>query len=180
MKSNGLAIFIAGALTGALVTEHLLRKKYERIAREEIESVKQTLGGKKKEEAADDWNVTVCSEQKQEGKVDYTQFYKKDTEHAPERRHPYVISPIEFGSREDYMQVSLNLFSDGVLTDEDYEAVENVEGTVGSDSLNHFGEYEDDAVYVRNEGMMCDYEILKDNRTYAEVLKTIPHPTEGE
>ena len=44
----------------------------------------------------------------------------------------------------------------------------NVEDIIG-DALSHFGEYEEDAVYVRNEQLRAEYEILKDLRTYAEV-----------
>ena len=36
-----------------------------------------------------------------------------------------------------------------------------VDAVVGEDSLNHFGEFEEDSVYVRNENIECDYEILK-------------------
>jgi len=64
------------------------------------------------------------------------------------------------------------------LTDEGYEVIEDADEAVGEESLDHFGEFEDDSVFVRNDLMRCDYEILQDNRTYAEVLKTIPHPTE--
>ena len=51
---------------------------------------------------------------------------------------------------DDYDTISLTYYSDNVLADEDNEIIEDVEGVVGEDSLNHFGEYEDDAVYVRN------------------------------
>ena len=42
------------------------------------------------------------------------------------------------------------------------------------DALDHFGEYEEDAVFARNDAKRCDYEILKDERTYAEFRKTLP------
>ena len=38
---------------------------------------------------------------------------------------------------------------------------------VGMESLTHFGEYEDDSVFVRNDRLKCDYEILMDERTYS-------------
>ena len=56
--------------------------------------------------------------------------------------------------------------------------VDDIEETVGEDSLEHFGEYEDDSVYVRNDAKKCDYEILLDQRYYQEILDTQPHRTE--
>ena len=41
---------------------------------------------------------------------------------------------------------------------------------VGLDSLTHFGQYEDDSVYVRNDERMTDYEILLDIRGYWELV----------
>ena len=65
-----------------------------------------------------------------------------------------------------------------MLTDENDEIIEDVEETVGFESLNHFGEYEDDSVFVRNDARKCDYEILLDQRTYSEVAKGRPHQME--
>ncbi len=86
---------------------------------------------------------------------------------------PYVISPDEFDELDGYTPISLTYFADGVLADEYGVIVDNVEEIVG-DGLNHFGEYEEDAVYVRDDAKRCDYEILKDERKYAEFRKTLP------
>ena len=61
---------------------------------------------------------------------------------------PYVISPEEFGEYEEYEKISLTYYGDQVLADENDELVEDVEGAVGFESLTHFGEYEDDSVFV--------------------------------
>ena len=60
-----------------------------------------------------------------------------------------------------------------MLSDENGIVIDDVEEIVG-DGLNHFGEYDEDAVYVRNDAKCCDYEILKDERKYAEFRKTLP------
>ena len=86
---------------------------------------------------------------------------------------PYVISPDEFDELEDYTPISLSYFADGVLADEYGVIVDDVEEIIG-DALDHFGEYEEDAVFARNDAKRCDYEILKDERTYAEFRKTLP------
>ena len=46
--------------------------------------------------------------------------------------------------------------------------------TVGNDFQTHFGEYEDDSVFIRNPARKCDYEILLDYRKYADILKLKP------
>ena len=51
---------------------------------------------------------------------------------------------------------------------------------VGKESLNHFGEYEDDSVFVRNDRLKRDYEILLDQRNYSDVVKTMPHRMEEQ
>lgn len=82
---------------------------------------------------------------------------------------PYVISPEDFGEYEDYETISLTYYKDKVLTDELNEIVEDIEETVGEESLNHFGEYEDDSVFVRNDSKRCDYEILLVDQFYSDV-----------
>lgn len=85
--------------------------------------------------------------------------------------NPYIIRPEEFGEDNDYETVSLTYYDDGVLTDEYDEILEDedVEEQVGKESLKHFGEYEDDSVFVRNDALQTDYEILLDHRKYYDV-----------
>ena len=86
-----------------------------------------------------------------------------------------MISPEEFGEFEEYEKISLTYYADQVLTDENDEEVDNVEECVGVESLNHFGDYEDDSVFVRNDRLKCDYEILLDQRNYTSIHEKIPH-----
>ena len=85
---------------------------------------------------------------------------------------PYVISPDEFEQNydDDYITITFIYFADGVLTEDDYTIVDNIEETIGSESLNHFGEYEDDSVYVKNECRKRYYEILLDDRNYYDIV----------
>lgn len=85
-----------------------------------------------------------------------------------EGERPYVISPDEFGEKDGYENVTLTYYADGVLTDYFDNVISNIDEVVGFDSLDHFGEYEDDAVFVRNEKMETDYEILRDLRDFNE------------
>ena len=82
---------------------------------------------------------------------------------------PYVISPDEFGDYPDYETISLTYYNDKVLTDEYNEIVDDIDDLIGEDSLNHFGEYEDDSVFVRNDALKVDYEILLDSANYSDI-----------
>ena len=90
---------------------------------------------------------------------------------------PYVISPEEYGERDGYDLYSYTYYADKVLADEYNEPIEDVDSIIGLESLKHFGEYGDDSVYVRNDELKADYEILLDDEKY-EVL--FPRPMEDE
>ena len=75
---------------------------------------------------------------------------------------PYIIQPDEFGEFYDYDTVSLTYHADGVIVDENYEVIDDISEIIVPDFVNHFGDYDDDVVFVRNDRLKCDYEILRD------------------
>lgn len=81
--------------------------------------------------------------------------------------NPIVISPDEFGEDETYDKVSLYYYTDGIVADDNDEVVEDVDALIGYSSLETFGEYEDDAVHVKNEGVKTYYEILRCDKTFS-------------
>lgn len=192
MNKTNFAMFLAGATVGAATAWVCLRKRYEQIAQEEIDSVKAAFAEKKPvftnenriDEQVENQHkadiaklkpdlVDYAAKLQEEGYVNYTEHSKKNTEEKkedPMLDTPYVISPDEFGATDNYAQISLVYYDgDEVLADEEDEIVEDIAGTVGEDFAEHFGEYEDDSVFVRNDRLRCDYEISKDNRSYADV-----------
>lgn len=82
---------------------------------------------------------------------------------------PYVIAPEEFGESGNDTK-TLTYYSDFVLADEDGDMFSDPEMIIG-DALEHFGDYEDDSVHVRNDNIECDFEILKSEKTFSEVYK---------
>lgn len=189
-KVTGLIIFVLGAATGSIVTWQFAKKKYEQIAEEEINSVKEMF--LKREQDARDVEITVepqpsveASLKKFEEKPDISTYAEilKNEAYVPEgtemvENKPYVISPDEFGEFEDYDTISLTYYADQVLVDDGGDKIEDVDDVVGMESLTRFGEYEDDSVFVRNDRLRCDYEILMDERTYSEAQKERPHQRE--
>ena len=186
---NNLLMFTAGAVIGSVVTWKLVKTKYEQIANEEIESVKEVLGrGHRTEidpddeidydedEDEDDEKYTPSEEDLARLKETistngYRRYSTKKEEEEEDVDEPYVISPEEFAGidEDDYETATLVYYADGVLTDELDNIVEDVDSMVGEDSLTHFGEFEDDSVFVRNDRSKTAYEILRDTRRYEDV-----------
>lgn len=187
-----VVIFSAGAAIGSIVTWKLIEAKYKQIADEEIASVKEVFTVRKKttedkeEDESEEDSLTIAEEYHNEDKPDLMEYSKiideegydseaieSKLENKPrsvDHDEPYVISPDEFGEFDDYEQISLTYYEgDGFLADDMDELVDDIEDVVGFESLNHFGEYEEDAVHVRNDRLKADYEILVDTRSYREV-----------
>lgn len=168
--------FVAGAAVGALSAWKLAKTKYEKIANEEIESVKEVFLNKVKgKDDEEHEEIDIRKNNAKEYKtlvqdLPYSVDNKDDEEDEDDMKDIYVISPADFGEN-DFDTESLTYYADGVLTDEVDEVIDNVDDVVGSDSLNHFGEYEDDSVFVRNERLGIDYEILLDVRKYHDIYK---------
>ena len=205
-KITSFMMFIFGAAVGSVVTWQYTKKKYEQIAQEEIDSVKETFSKlkevKNKDNESDENNNVGTIVERAKDKPSVAEYAAKlrkqgytnysDTDSLSEDSNvseeevdenmindkPYVISPDEFGELDDYDTISLTYYADQVLVDEDDELVEDIEETVGFESLNAFGEYEDDSVFVRNDRLKCDYEILLDQRKYSDVIKRRPHEVE--
>ena len=183
---------------GSICVWKLLKRKYERIVQEEIDSVKAAYAtresiekaGKCFLEGVHDGIVKVAKERTQNNgdfkkyisimQENYTDYSRSMEEKKREAfvEKPYIILPEEFGEFEEYEKISLTYYADQVLADENDEEVDDVDEIVGKDSLTHFGEYEDDSVFVRNDRLKCDYEILLDQRNYSDVVKTMPHRME--
>lgn len=172
---NKIFIFAMGAAVGSLVTYKLIKEKYKKIADDEIKSVKEVYDKKatlsKKEILKECHEDGSLSDEEYVKKVENFGYGKDedwgDEEVSTER--PYVIEPEEFGEC-DYDTISLVYYEDGVVTDSlTGEVIDNVDDIVGLDSLNHFGEYEDDSVFVRNNALQNDYEILLDTRKYFDI-----------
>ena len=160
MKMNKLFIFVLGAAAGSLVTWKIVEEKYKAIANEEIATLYADgfpIDTFVKNEETDKYEKLIRGYKGEDGTVEKEQI------------KPYVISPEEFGEFGNDT-VSLTYYSDFVLADEDDEIIVDPESIIG-DALEHFGEYEDDAVHVRNENVECDYEILKSEKTFSEVYK---------
>lgn len=173
-RLTNLLIFAVGTVVGSAVTYTLLKTKFEQMAQDEIEEVRNLY--LKKTEELNESNKETSSESKVSDYIEKLKDLEYESEEGGRKEpmkdeNPYVISPDQFGELDDYETCSLTYYADGVLTDDTNTVIDNVDEVVGTDSLTHFGEYEDDSVFVRNDRHECDYEILLDNRRFSDIYK---------
>lgn len=185
--------FVVGAAIGASGAWYYLKDKYAKIAEEEIASVKAAYARREEPvNAKAETTVIAAAKNKDKASIaEYTQHlqeagytdYSRTVEEKPSGvpgEVPYVISPDEFGEIEEYTKVSLMYFDeDGILADECGEVVDDVEEIIG-DGLEHFGEYEEDSVFVRSDAKRCDYEILKHLGSFHDYAKNFPPNNDKE
>ena len=142
MSKTSFAMFLAGATVGAAATWLCLKRYYEQIAQEEIDSVKAAFAERKpvntniaKSEKSNEKQeenqhkadiaklkpdlVNYAAKLQEEGYTNYTEHSKKNTEEKkdePMPNEPYVISPDDYGENDNYTQISLVYYAgDGVL-----------------------------------------------------------------
>lgn len=173
-----ILFFGVGAATGSVVTFRVmnekLKKKYDEILEEDKKSLRETYANKEVP------NPGYINEQIEEAKkiskrYGYTYEEKNNHNNVDSNNarkedsaayKPRVISPEQFGE-EGYPMISLTYHSDGFVSNDRGRLVTNTAELIGEDFASHFGEYEDDSVFVRNDVMKIDYEILKDYEPFS-------------
>lgn len=193
---KNLLYFVTGAAIGSVVTWKLIEKKYKDLADEEIESVIETFKNRKPRITKDEVKETVekvinkwkdpketvadivtaerySIENEEEIDEDDESNYTVNVDNDIEVVTPYVITPEQFGEYNEYGTKTLTYYADNVLTDEIDNPITSDEMVtmIGPDALDHFGEYEDDSVYIRDETNEMDYEILKSEKMFSEIPK---------
>lgn len=159
--NNKILIFSLGVAVGSVTSWFVTREKYRKIADDEIASVKEVFQRKKKEEAElAEENVTYCD------LVDAYDTESADDDITEDKDDlPYIIEPEEYGNKVENECTVLMWYGDDILTDTYGVNVDDIENTVGREFIDHFGENpeEPDVVYVRNDRLEMDYQILQCN-----------------
>lgn len=197
-KFINVLVFAAGAAIGSAVTWKLVKTRYERIAQEEINSTSKAYADLFATLQSEDNGETTTEEC--DGQIDWDELEDLDEEDDEDEsadtndyarlvdnytngkggsedmaKGPRTISPYDFGEIEEYKQVELTYYEgDDTLEDEEYNIITNREDLIGPTALYTFGEYEDDAVFVRNDRLRTDFQILKDYRSHAEARSIGP------
>lgn len=187
MNRNLIIASALSAVFGVVIGYFVGRKMERDEAEEEIESVKETFAKKDKErnlkkspdgnfEKKSEPDVTVeeaMEARKRYSGNSYVEEPDEDTKITKGKEvkttvidRPYIISEEEYGEFGEYMNIELCCYSDGVITDDRDEILEDIEGTIGHEAATFFNRFDDNAVYVRNDMRKADYEIIRSAKKY--------------
>lgn len=206
-----------GFIAGSITTYIVMKDEFERIADEEIESVREAYKkrdesrqktqendekktvykenfknvveksgyfnygsiaepakkqDKNKSEKHNIFNDYEVKEIEKDGTDEQEEEYNRELSRPAEKESdkPYTITPELFvQDKKDYDKITLEYYDDGFLVEEiSSDIVSDIASVVGYDSLNKFGEYEEDVVYVRNDVLETDYEVIRQHCNYSD------------
>ena len=122
--------------------------------------------------------------------VDYTTYFNQKAEsireaiskpiededidkNDPER--PYVITPDDYYDDEELTKIELYLFDDGLLTDDNWDPIEEPEKVVPMAALRAFVLDKDmDELFTKSDSRQCLYTIEKQRETWDEYVSHHP------
>lgn len=201
-----------GAVGGGVYVERRLRTKYERLAEEEIDAMREhfrarLVAKEVKPELSDlgrkveDLGYRPAAEARMPSpeadptaiEPDELETHNVFTDVAPEdipwdaelelsnrakkNEGPYVIH-IDERHERNYTESTLTYYAgDDVLCDEKDKIIEDQDAVVGVENLDRFGHGSNDAsiVYIRNDDLGIEVEVVKSERTYAEDVHGMTH-----
>lgn len=172
-----------GAGIGSVATVMIMKNKYEQIIQEELYSIRETRERreKRKEERENpmsdetvivDYNEIAGIYNQGPMSDDEREAFNLVTTRIKSEEEPYVISIEEFSDEMQHFEKETLLYymEDGILSDNNDEVIEDISKTIGDEALNSFGMESDDEdiVYIRNEKMGTDYEVIRQHKSYEE------------
>ena len=193
-------VFTTGLMIGIISTRTYFKKKYEAIANEEIESCKKVFERKENMKKYDTTSDDILREEKpkkvdepekfsyrtedsKSNSISYSDFYKdkgkpevvefmNDIKTAyPVEDEQYEIDVSDYEEDLQYAKVTLAYYmEDGVLMYEDTEEIAADDQTVGIENLSDFVLTDDQTAYFRNPKNCIDYEVVKIDGSYRELV----------
>lgn len=187
MKS--FLIFVGGIIVGAGASYVILKNKSEDEINEAYRDAREYCRNrdgatKEGDEQIDDLDNNL--DESEEELVDemediiYNSRYSNIEDGSNKKTSsltPFIITPDEFGMDDNMEADTLYYYKattdganlDDIIVDENNEEIRDVEDLLGmsiSDIISHYGEYEEDSVYIRNPKLKVDYEILREIAYY--------------
>lgn len=189
-KLSNLFMFVLGGVIGSGTTYFVLKERMTSEMDIELEQIKNAYNKKyeendsniAKEEPKNNIQSTVKEFTNKKPITDYSKIIKEENYKKEEEKEMSPIDGeiiIEPDNHEDegvigfgldpYDTVFATIYSDGYLVD-DADHIIDIDMIGGKETLEHFGEGDDpELLHVRNVLYEIDYEIDRDDRTYAEV-----------
>lgn len=104
----------------------------------------------------------------------WEQLSDNANQHYNDNVEPYVISIEQFSEENDHYDKSTIYFyeDDETLADENEEIIQDILSVIGGSALSSFGcgSGDREIVYVRNDKMEIDYEVIRLSKSYSETV----------
>lgn len=193
--------FVAGAASGITGTYIYMRKVVDRELKTILEEVDRELNCDPDEELQSADHYAIDQEGKvlvMNGKSKIVDFnkekflenikplsdeelgYKYNTD-RPSKTHPYVISLEQYNEENEFEKIDLYYYDedDTLAGDDDVILQKDV---IGDGPLGSFGLHSEDPniVYVRNERLGIDYQVILVNNSYEEMVAGYSPDTDEE
>lgn len=197
---------LAGATASHFVTKKMLWQDLELYVQDQVEDVKQYYKMLRKEEEfsspekvqaanyqdmieeytnsrEEPYEEDIASDETEDEEVYSEEDIQEPTEQVIRHSNiPYVITIDEYmQDREEFDKNVVTYFEgDDVLCDDREAVIPDVENIIGNDALTNFGVDSNDSniVYIRNEKLTSDFEVVRDPRSYSEVVLGIKEEKE--
>lgn len=191
MELKNALIFLGGVAVGVAGTFYFAKTRYLTIAEEEIDSIKmacdrkidEIMDAKESEDVSkdisSDFDREAAKKSAQENNkykeaisnsINYTGYFKTEDKIVAAdtpSKESYVISDEDY-AESGFGKITLTYFEeDGVFINVAEDIVENGLELIGKDNLEHFGEFEDGVLFVRNDFYQTDYEVVYDSGSYS-------------
>lgn len=187
------AMFIGGVFLGGTVTYHGMKNKFEEDIHKETEELRayyeqksRIHKPKKSETDTDKKTIEVKPSSNKNDLEKYSKIlnetkYNHEKKGSAETESPaeedimeeiYTISPDDFIEMNGYDKVTLTYYSGDLTLADEFEEVVEIEDTIGMDNLDYFGKYEEGTLYVRNEKVSTDYEVIMDGRSFGDIANS--------
>ncbi len=193
-KATTFVAFGLGAISGSALTWYYLRTKYQQYVDDEVNELREYYSSKlantedKHIEIANDiddesTDIDIKKAQKEVSELterqNYSGYFQQestDISNDPSilEPKPVVVGPNDLDEEPDYEWRDITVYADDVVCDDNDDPLDDMKNIIG-DALDHFGEYAESVIYVRNDRLKCYFEISKDDRTYEEVLEYSPY-----
>lgn len=174
--------FLVGGIMGGAAGFFAAKKYYTGIMEEELAKQKEYYKKvdedlKKREEHVEEKYDEALSAMREYAGVSDEEEEMVEEEYPGEKivhGEPYVISPSELEEQRDHEVVYLTWYeNDHILArnevdfeERESDIITDIEGTIGPDALDRFGEFEADTVFVRDDRISVDYIIEREETAY--------------
>ena len=201
MNFKTIIIFFAGVGIGAFGARWYLKDKYEKELDASVDRLNDEYEKERKQLYSDaeikfnGENIKAVEEAKKElkhfrtetKKLAYDSYFSTSIDEGKEAEEmapvesvdtPYLISANDFATDRTLDKVTLTYYIYADLLCEEGEAVENdYDELLGDEWRHHFNDEEYGVVYVRNEKMGADYEVILDEMDRESVKEYLGYST---